>query len=348
MAGYNVQELLVERGQSIHAHARQLINQWVVRKTTENGGSRPSIENICAAFDRSPSFIRSIVCDGKLEPAAHGGGMPARFDAAVLGHFYSHALEFPLETLQQYQGWLCLNVPGILKYPDGRSREPPGVSMLHTYLKKGGLSRQARRALSSLRHRAEVELYAPEFLLQAAAYGDAVAFFDATGVNRNTGVINKGWARVGAGGCRAAAGNFYSGDNLTVFSFMDRDGIFMPRVFEGPTTMERVLEYFTDSVGEAARRGVKCIILDNAKQHARGWLMAICAFWGVDILFLPPYYPDWNPIEKAWALMKVYLGENRAALPGAPVRTIMAALAKVTAQNARNWIRESEAYPMCG
>ena len=60
------------------------------------------------------------------------------------------------------------------------------------------------------------------------------------------------------------------------------------------------------------------------------------------------YYPDWNPIEKAWALMKVYLGENRAALPGAPVPTIMAALAKVTAQNARNWIRESEAYPMCG
>ena len=51
--------------------------------------------------------------------------------------------------------------------------------------------------------------------------------------------------------------------------------------------------------------------MDNVKFHRKKKLqkMARGKVW---LLFLPPYFPDYNPIEKVWANMKRYLGNNMA------------------------------------
>jgi transposase len=51
------------------------------------------------------------------------------------------------------------------------------------------------------------------------------------------------------------------------------------------------------------------VIMDNAGFHCKKRLRKLA--WGkARLLFLPPYSPDYNPIEKSWANMKRFLRDN--------------------------------------
>lgn len=54
------------------------------------------------------------------------------------------------------------------------------------------------------------------------------------------------------------------------------------------------------------------IILDNARFHRMSHLEELCEEFGHQLLPLPPYSPEYNPIEKTWAQIKKYL---RKVLP---------------------------------
>ena len=51
------------------------------------------------------------------------------------------------------------------------------------------------------------------------------------------------------------------------------------------------------------------IILDNAAFHRKSVLPDLAKMYGCEVLFLPPYSPDLNPIEKKWAWLKRKLRE---------------------------------------
>lgn len=55
------------------------------------------------------------------------------------------------------------------------------------------------------------------------------------------------------------------------------------------------------------------IIMDNAGFHRKKILLAIAERYGVHLLFLPAYSPDFNPIEKFWANLKNWLRKNIAS-----------------------------------
>ena len=46
------------------------------------------------------------------------------------------------------------------------------------------------------------------------------------------------------------------------------------------------------------------IVLDNASFHKKSVLPDLARQYGCEVLFLPPYSPDLNPIEKKWAWLK--------------------------------------------
>ena len=82
-----------------------------------------------------------------------------------------------------------------------------------------------------------------------------------------------------------------------------------PLCYQGSMTGERFEAWFKDSLISEVAKG-STIIMDNASFHRKNELQKICDQSGVDLLFLPPYSPDFNPIEKTWANMKRELRDS--------------------------------------
>lgn len=57
------------------------------------------------------------------------------------------------------------------------------------------------------------------------------------------------------------------------------------------------------------------VIMDNASFHRKKYLREIAKKHGIILLFLPPYSPDYNPIEKSWANFKRWLRDNINRFP---------------------------------
>ena len=83
------------------------------------------------------------------------------------------------------------------------------------------------------------------------------------------------------------------------------------------------------------------VIVDNAKYHQprmhRDWQQAQADHFALD--FLPPYSPDLNPIEKAWAKLKQLLRAAKARSKETLDQAITEALPHITPDNARAWFR---------
>ena len=60
---------------------------------------------------------------------------------------------------------------------------------------------------------------------------------------------------------------------------------------------------------------------------------------GAEVLYLPPYSPDLNPIEKAWAKLKQLLRAAKARSKETLDQAITEALPHITPDNARAWFR---------
>ena len=84
-----------------------------------------------------------------------------------------------------------------------------------------------------------------------------------------------------------------------------------PLQYEG-TTDSLLFEYwFEHCLLKEIKRG-STIVLDNATFHRKSVLPKLAEKKGCHVLYLPPYSPDLNPIEKKWAWLK---GKLREILP---------------------------------
>ena len=79
------------------------------------------------------------------------------------------------------------------------------------------------------------------------------------------------------------------------------------------------------------------VIMDNLSPHKSAPTLALIQAAGAEVLFLPAYSPDLNPIEKMWSKIKACLRTAEARTPSALLEAIAAALRKVTRQDAMNW-----------
>ena len=83
------------------------------------------------------------------------------------------------------------------------------------------------------------------------------------------------------------------------------------------------------------------VILDNLSSHKVSGVEEAIRATGATLLYLPPYSPDLNPIEKAWAKIKQYLRSTRARTKENLDQAITEAISLITADNAQAWFRLS-------
>lgn len=89
-----------------------------------------------------------------------------------------------------------------------------------------------------------------------------------------------------------------------------------------------------------------CVVMDNLSPHKSDPTLALIRQAGAEVLFLPAYSPDLNPIEKMWSKVKAWLRAAEARTAADLVQAIGQALAQVTAQDARGWFT-SCGYSFC-
>lgn len=81
------------------------------------------------------------------------------------------------------------------------------------------------------------------------------------------------------------------------------------------------------------------IVLDNLSAHRASRIEAIAKECGARVIWLPPYSPDFSPIELMWSKVKTYLRKVKARTQEALEKAIVVALQTITISDCRNWFR---------
>jgi transposase len=87
-------------------------------------------------------------------------------------------------------------------------------------------------------------------------------------------------------------------------------GMTAPMVLDGPMNGSAFLAYVEQVLAPTLRSG-DVVIMDNLPAHKRSGVRAKIEAAGASLRYLPPYSPDFNPIENAFAKLKALL--RRAA-----------------------------------
>jgi transposase len=92
----------------------------------------------------------------------------------------------------------------------------------------------------------------------------------------------------------------------TLVAALRAEGLTAPCVFDGAINGTRFLAYVAQALAPTLRPG-DIVVMDNLGAHkVKGVRQAIEAA-GAELLYLPPYSPDLNPIEQAFAKLKTLL-----------------------------------------
>lgn len=88
-------------------------------------------------------------------------------------------------------------------------------------------------------------------------------------------------------------------------------GIVAPFVLDGPINREAFEAYVAQVlVPELAQGDV--VVMDNLSSHKGFKIRTMIEAAGATLLYLPPYSPDFNPIENAFAKLKALLRKTAA------------------------------------
>ena len=158
-------------------------------------------------------------------------------------------------------------------------------------------------------------------------------FLDESGVTtemtRRYGRAPRG-ERVGEG---VPVGHWHT---LTVLGALTWEGLLAAMSVESPTDGEVFLAYLEQVRSPRLQPG-QIVVMDNLAAHKVDGVRERIESVGAQLLYLPPYSPDFNPIEPAWSKVKQLLRGAKARTLEVLETTLAEALSAITAQNASAW-----------
>ena len=135
--------------------------------------------------------------------------------------------------------------------------------------------------------------------------------------------------------CRAAIPHGHW-KTTTLVAGLSTDGIIAPMILDGAMDGEMFSAYVQTLLAPCLLPG-DIVIMDNLPAHKVKAARQAIEAAGAALLFLPPYSPDFNPIEKAISQIKAFLKKTAARTKQDLDAAIAKAIELVTPQNANNY-----------
>ena len=126
------------------------------------------------------------------------------------------------------------------------------------------------------------------------------------------------------------------GANTTLLASMSLEGMGPCLAVEGATTAT-VLETYVEKVLTPSLRRAQIIVLDNLSAHKSERAKELIEERGCQLLYLPAYAPDFNPIEEAFSKIKSALRKAQARNREALVEALGVAIWAVTTRDAHGF-----------
>ena len=136
------------------------------------------------------------------------------------------------------------------------------------------------------------------------------------------------------------------GKNTTLLSSMTINGMESSLAVEGATTA-RVFETYVEKVLVPSLRAGQIVVMDNLGAHRPKRIRELVEEQGCELMYLPAYSPDYNPIEEAFAKIKSFLRKAAARSKEALIEAMGIALSAVTAADAQGFFKHA-GYRLAG
>jgi transposase len=125
------------------------------------------------------------------------------------------------------------------------------------------------------------------------------------------------------------------GKNTTLLSSMSLSGMGPSMVVEGGANRAGFEGYLREMLVPALGKGD--VVMDNLSVHKSERVREMIEGVGAEILYLPPYSPDLNPIEEAFSKIKGLMRDAEARSREALLEALGAAISALSAQDARGF-----------
>lgn len=126
------------------------------------------------------------------------------------------------------------------------------------------------------------------------------------------------------------------GDNITILGSLSCSGLESVMTINGPTDSVVFRTYVSRVLVPTLAPG-DIVIMDNLGAHKVKGIREAIEAAGATLLYLPPYSPDWSPIEPCWSKLKTGLRAAKARTREALDDAIALAIETVTTTDARGW-----------
>ena len=126
------------------------------------------------------------------------------------------------------------------------------------------------------------------------------------------------------------------GPNTTLLASMTAEGMGPCLAVEGATTGIVFETYIEKVLVPSLRRG-QVVVMDNLSAHKGERVRELVESAGCELLYLPPYSPDFSPIEEAFSKVKGLMRRAEARTREALVEAMGKALGAVSASDARGF-----------
>jgi transposase len=143
---------------------------------------------------------------------------------------------------------------------------------------------------------------------QADLAPESLIFIDESGLSTKMARL-RGWAPKGQR-CRAAVPHGHW-KTITFVGGLTLAGVIAPMLIDQPMDGEIFLAWCQQMLAPALRPG-DIVVMDNLPAHKVAGIRDAIEARSATLLYLPPYSPDFNPIENAFAKLKAHVRKHAA------------------------------------